>query len=85
MSSTAQYYTIENDVPPPRGKGLIDTMNNLRDGQSFVVPNKLERMRAIGLARSRKIKLVTQKLKDGSDGYRVWRLAPQEGVNVSLN
>ena len=79
-----KYYVVEDGVPIPqrKSKSLVRTINSLQDGQSFIVPTAKERMRAIGLARSRHITLVSQKVEDGGGdkGYRIWRQAVESAL-----
>lgn len=75
-TSQPKYYVVEDGIPLPRRQNLASAINSLKDGQSFTVPDKDERMRALSLARARKVKLVSQKLKPSEgEGYRIWRAA----------
>ena len=74
MSETAakEFFVRETGHPLPCRSLLVKVLTELKAGESFTVPNAHERMRAIGLARTRKIKIVSKRCDD-KQGFRIWR------------
>lgn len=67
-------YKIERGIPiPPKGgerTGLTATLRALDVGDSFLIANEKERLRALHFASRAGVKIATRKVEGG---IRVWR------------